>query len=294
MRMSLPAHQLDAFYAVAELKSFSKAASRLGVTQPALSQRIHQLEDTLKKRLFIRGQGGVRLTEAGNRLLRYCHAQRALEGEILADLAEGGADAPGAELTGAVRVAGFSSVVRSCVLPALSRVARENPRLSIELCVREIEEVAELLTRGATDFAILDHTIERPDVDHVVVGQEELVLIESEEHRQRDDVYLDHDAGDPTTLRFLKRARKSTRVVERSFLDDIYGILDGVSLGLGRAVVSRHLVAPLLGNGIRLIEGPKLSSTSPVILHWFRQPSYPRAHDAVRKALEKGLAEALA
>src|SRR3954468_17225402 len=115
--MPLAAHQLDAFHAVAATGSFSSAAARLHVSQPALSQRIQQLETELKKRLFVRAKSGVTVTEAGSRLLRYCQVQRALERELLDDLT---VDAPGQnqlELAGTVRIAAFSSVARSCVLP---------------------------------------------------------------------------------------------------------------------------------------------------------------------------------
>ena len=95
--MTLAAHQLDAFHAVAETGGFSRAAKRLGITQPALSQRIQQLESELKRRLFVRGPSGVTVTEAGARLLRYCEVKRALESEVLDDLAvePTGAAAPG-------------------------------------------------------------------------------------------------------------------------------------------------------------------------------------------------------
>src|SRR5690242_467412 len=122
--MALPAHQLDAFHAVAATGSFSRAAARLHVTQPALSQRIQQLETELKKRVFVRSPSGVKLTEAGSRLLRYCQVQRALEAELLEDLTVDGTSGP--ELSGNLRIAAFSSVARSCVLPAVAPLFRQS------------------------------------------------------------------------------------------------------------------------------------------------------------------------
>jgi DNA-binding transcriptional LysR family regulator len=274
----LASHQIEAFFAAAEAASFSKAAAQLHVTQPALSQRIQAIESALETRLFTRGRGGVTVTDAGARLLRYCQAERALRAELLADLAgeEAGAFA------GTARIAGFSSVVRSCVLPALAKLLRTSPRLAIEVTVREMDDIADLLNRGATDFALLDRAIERPDIEHVSLGHEVLVLVESTRHRARDDVYLDHDPKDPTTHRFLKRAGRRSRHVARSFLDDIYGILDGVGLGIGRAVVSQHLLA---GRSDVRVVPDQTPSKSPVILHWFRQPTHTRAHHAIRAVL---------
>src|SRR5919205_167880 len=160
--MALPAHQLDAFHAVAATGSFSRAAARLHVTQPALSQRIQQLETELKKRLFVRSPSGVTLTDAGSRLLRYCQVQRALEAELLDDLTvDGHGGSTELELSGTLRIAAFSSVARSCVLPAVAPLFRANPRLAVDVSVGEMQEIAALLAQGAVDFALLDHVFER-------------------------------------------------------------------------------------------------------------------------------------
>src|SRR6185436_800796 len=143
--MTLPAHQLDAFHAVAETGGFSRAAKRLGVTQPALSQRIQQLEAELKRRLFIRSPTGVTVTDAGARLLRYCEAKRALETEVLDDLAVEAPNESSTALSGTVRIAGFSSIARSCVLPAIAPLFRANPRLIIDFAVRETNELEAIL-----------------------------------------------------------------------------------------------------------------------------------------------------
>lgn len=291
--MPLAAHQLDAFHAIAETGSFSRASERLHVTQPALSQRVQQLEADLKKRLFVRSPAGVFLTDAGTRLLRYCQVQRALESELLDDLAvaEGNAG-PGAPLSGTVRVAAFSSVARSCVVPALGPLFRANPRLVVDVAVREMSEIETLLVQGSVDFAFLDHAVERPDVVHVALGDEELVLVESSALETRKDVYLDHDPEDTTTLRFLKRNGVKATHVRRSFFDDVYGVLDGAVHGFGRAVVPLHLLESAYAKKLRVVAGMK-PGRAPVVMHYFRQPAYTRAHDAVRDALEAGVAREL-
>ena len=60
---------LKAFLAVAETGSFSQAADRMHLTQPAISKRVAQLEQQLNARLFDRIGRTVRLTEAGNSLV---------------------------------------------------------------------------------------------------------------------------------------------------------------------------------------------------------------------------------
>src|SRR5262249_54594072 len=122
--VSLSALQLDAFYAVARTLSFTRAARELHVTQSALSQRIKNLEGELTCRLFVRSPAGVACTEAGQRLLRYCQTKAALESELVSELGA----APAEGLGGTVRVAAYSSVVRSAVLPALAPMLRAHPR----------------------------------------------------------------------------------------------------------------------------------------------------------------------
>src|SRR5215472_2720905 len=79
--------QLAAFCAVVERKSFSQAAERLGVTQPAVSLQIRSLEERLGTRLLDRSGRRVEPTEAGLRL--YVSAQKllALEDQLLGEVA---------------------------------------------------------------------------------------------------------------------------------------------------------------------------------------------------------------
>src|SRR5262249_10324807 len=121
------------------------------------------------------------------------------------------------------------------------------------------------------------------------LGDEQLVLVESATHRGRDDTYLDHDADDATTAVFFQR-HHAAAPPKRAFFDDIYGILDGVALGFGRAVISRHLMRAK--DPIRLVRGYG-AVRSPVYLHRFRQSAYSRAQLAVYEALRAGVPQRL-
>ncbi|MFC3823575.1 LysR family transcriptional regulator [Planomonospora venezuelensis] len=68
-RPELPLPQLHAFVVLAEELHFGRAAARLGVAQPPLSQQIRRLEDRVGHPLFSRGPGRVALTPAGRELL---------------------------------------------------------------------------------------------------------------------------------------------------------------------------------------------------------------------------------
>src|ERR671910_1850812 len=84
--------QLAAFCAVVERKSFSQAAERLGVSQPAVSLQIRSLEQRLGRQLLDRSGRRVEPTEAGLRLYRGAQRLLALEEQLVAQVA---ADAAG-------------------------------------------------------------------------------------------------------------------------------------------------------------------------------------------------------
>ena len=92
--------QLAAFCAVVERRSFSQAAERLGVTQPAVSLQIRALEKRLGTQLLDRSGRRVEPTEAGMRLYRGAQRLLALEEQVVAEVAEGTGD----ELEGAFEI----------------------------------------------------------------------------------------------------------------------------------------------------------------------------------------------
>src|SRR5215210_5750940 len=82
--------QLAAFCAVVERKSFSQAARRLGVSQPAVSLQIRSLEERLGRQLLDRSGRRVEPTDAGRRLYRSAQRMLALEEQLLDEVAGDG------------------------------------------------------------------------------------------------------------------------------------------------------------------------------------------------------------
>src|SRR5918912_4381811 len=98
--MLMDTRQLAAFCTVVELKSFSQAAERLGVTQPAVSLQIRSLEERLGQQLLDRSGRRVEPTEAGMRLYRAAQRLLALEEQLLDEVVR----AEGGELTGSLQI----------------------------------------------------------------------------------------------------------------------------------------------------------------------------------------------
>lgn len=238
MGMSLSSLHLDAFAEAAKQKSFSAAAAKLHITQSALSQRVLNLEAELGSTLFIRESSGLRLTELGQRLLRYHQSKSLLEAEFMEALS-----APSKEgLSGIVRVAAYSTVARSLVLPAMAELMAKNPGVNLEFNTAELRDLPERLFTGAADLILLDRTITKPEVECHLLGYEEYVMIQPTAKNARQDIYLDYDEQDKTTEDFLRLQPRKIPPYKRAFVGDIYGILDGVRLGLGKAVVPLHLL----------------------------------------------------
>lgn len=282
--MSLSSQNLDAFLASARAGHFTRAAEALHITQSALSQRILNLEQELATQLFVRSRSGVRLTPAGSELLRYCLSKEALEHEVLGRLSM----QRGTDLAGDLRIGGFSSIMRSLVLPALAPMVAAHPRLRLALLTKEMDELPELLHRGEIDYLIHYREIVHDHVEILRLGEEINVLVEAKTYRGG-DVFLDHDEKDQTSARYLKMLGVK-QAYTRRYLDDVYGLIDGVKLGLGRAVVPLHLVK---GDPDLKIVNPKRHVTFPVNLHFYRRAFPSRLHDQVIQALEAAIPQRL-
>src|ERR671937_1313633 len=137
--MLMDTRQLAAFCAVVERKSFSQAAERLGVTQPAVSLQIRSLEQRLGTQLLDRSGRRVEPTEAGLRL--YASAQRvlALEEQLVEEVT--GSDE--GELTGTLDL-GASTGPGGAVVPVLLCQFQEtNPGIHVRLNVSDTQTVVD-------------------------------------------------------------------------------------------------------------------------------------------------------
>ncbi len=122
--------QLALFALVARERSFTRAAAKLGMSQPALSRVIRQLEERLGVRLLARTTRSVSPTEAGERLLRVV-APRFEEINTELALLSAYRDKP----AGKVRITAGEHAAVTVLRPALARLLPDNPDLHIEIIV---------------------------------------------------------------------------------------------------------------------------------------------------------------
>ncbi len=164
-------HDLTAFVAVAQERSFTRAAARLGVSPSALSHSMRALEQRLGLRLLSRTTRSVAPTEAGERLLQTVAPRfEAIDNELAAlrELRD--------EPAGTIRITTSDYAADAILWPRLSRVLREHPALKIEMVIDYglVDIVAERFDIGVRngDQVAKDMIAVRiaPDARFVIVG----------------------------------------------------------------------------------------------------------------------------
>ncbi|RKH58043.1 LysR substrate-binding domain-containing protein [Corallococcus llansteffanensis] len=164
------------FSAVADTLHFGRAARRVHISQPTLSQQIRQLEEEVGTPLFERTRAGVRLTQAGELFRTY--ASRALE-DVNAGLSAVGALRGLA--TGALRV-GYPPSMRGIVVPALAAVLRKHPGLALSAEEAVVRRLERRLADGRLDVGLGYAPARLADLDAEPVFDSRLVLVVARGH----------------------------------------------------------------------------------------------------------------
>lgn len=137
---------VEAFYWVATLKSVTRAAEKLFLTQSAMSSRIATLEEELGVLLLDRRDKQFRLTVAGMRFLVYAQRLLELQREIKSEM--------GSDVSRAVsmRIGAIESVLHSWLIPWIERLRVDFPELELELSVDTSPILADQVSRGTQDL----------------------------------------------------------------------------------------------------------------------------------------------
>jgi DNA-binding transcriptional LysR family regulator len=194
-RPELELRQLHAFVVLAEELHFGRAAARLGIAQPPLSQQIQRLERRVGHRLLARG-GATRLalTPAGQAMLPI--ARQALD-DLESGLLAARRAARGE--TGLLRI-GFTPSIALTYLPPLVRDFRERyPHVDLHLTEHPSAAQIELVRSGGLDTGFLRDLPPPPDLSSRIVASEPIVVLLPRQHRlaSRRRVALTELANEP-------------------------------------------------------------------------------------------------
>ncbi len=137
---------VEAFYWVATLKSVSRAAEKLFLTQSAMSARVAALEEELGALLLDRRDKQFRLTVAGTRFMTYAQKLLELQREVKAEMGSG------QDLVASLRIGAIESVLHSWLIPWIEKLRVEQPGLELELTVETTPVLMDQAQRGAQDI----------------------------------------------------------------------------------------------------------------------------------------------
>ncbi len=238
MSLSLEIDLLRSFIVVAEVRSLSRAANRIGRTQSALSQQMKRLEEIIDQPLFQRTGRGVVLTNPGERLL--IHAQRILRlhDEAIADLS-------GKGLSGTIRF-GCPDDYAAVFLPQLLRqFSSLHPHALVEVVCAPTPRLLEQLEMHALDLAMISLPEDAANDD--IIRREPLVWVGCPGLDSAHFDPLPLALSDPDTLdhvaacEALRRAGRAYRIAYAS--SSLAGLTALVRSGQAFAVITQTAVA---------------------------------------------------
>jgi len=246
---------METFVCTVETGSFSAAARRLDVGQPAVSKAIAQLEERLQTRLLLRSTRGLSTTEAGQAY--YESARRAI---AMVDEADGAARGVSADLVGKLRVCAAVTFARLHIIPHIKRFLERYPALEIEVMLDDRQ--IDLLENGIDvalrmgDLGDSSMTARRIATGRRLVVAAPAYLAERgvpqvpAELAQHEAVVYLSDSGGATTWSFERDSTESSITVNgRLRVNAAEGVRAAVCAGVGVAIVSEWMFAPELASG---------------------------------------------
>lgn len=189
---------LRTFKAVAEAGSFTQAASRIHLSQAAVSVHIRQLEEELGTPLFLRVNKKLFLTEAGRALLTHAEAILRAHDEARAELA-----AIGGPSRGRLHIGVASTTITVHPLPEiLSEIKRQYALLDLSLVGGTSERIIERILANDIDVGLVSLPVEASDVLTETLRSDRLVAVMNPRHKlaRARDVTAHELAGEPLIL----------------------------------------------------------------------------------------------
>jgi len=250
---------LETFCRIAELKSFSKAADDLFLTQPTVSGHIFFLEKSLSLRLFDRTSREVRLTKAGEVFLE--HASKILfsRKDLLNALSEFSHGIRG-ELS-----LGASTIPGEYLLPRLmGDFKKEHPRLSISLKIADTKEIVQYVLRDNVEFGIIGAKLNHPSLHYEKYEVDEIIVVAPPDHpltrRRRVNIeeilkepWIIREEGSGTQMAVEKALRKKGKSLKQfnviMEMGSTSSLKAGVKAKLGLAFLSKRAAEEELNRG---------------------------------------------
>jgi DNA-binding transcriptional LysR family regulator len=254
-------YQLETFLAVAQEKSFSRAAQRLHRTQSAISQTISRLEEELGETLFDRSSRDGTLTDEGRLLVEYAEELLNLRSEAHDALAEL------RQLHQGKLVIAANEFTSLCLLPVLNEFHRLHPTIKIQVQRSLASQIQRLVVNHNVEFGVLSFKPDDEQLNSIVFYRDELVFVVYPNHPLataknvgiRDlgaESFIAHNVLSPYRVKVIEAFKESkTQLNMNVELPTLETIKEFVRMGSGVALVPRISVDAELRRG-DLVEVP--------------------------------------
>ncbi len=250
----------ETFCRVAELKSFSKAADDLFLTQPTVSGHILSLEYSLSLRLFDRAGREVRLTKAGEVFFRYASKILTFRKDLLNAMSEFSQGIHG-ELS-----LGASTIPGEYLLPKLmGDFKREHPHFTISLKIADTKEIVQYVLQGNVEFGLTGAKLNHTSLHYEKYEEDEIIIVSLPDHplakKKKVDLeellkepWIIREEGSGTQMAVEKTLRKIGKSLKQfnvlMEMGSTSSVKEGVKARLGLAFISKRAVDEELNRGL--------------------------------------------
>ncbi|WP_312314904.1 LysR family transcriptional regulator [Empedobacter brevis] len=169
--------RLKVFDTVARRLNFTKAANELNITQPAVTKHIKEIELNLNIKLFERNGTKIKLTKAGEILLKYTEeifsVYQKIEFEI-GQLQE--------KQKGHLRLGASTTIAQYVLPPILAEFRKRFPEIQLNLVIHNSEKIEDLLTNNKIDVGLIEAQIKNRTFHYFPFMKDEIVLVARQNH----------------------------------------------------------------------------------------------------------------
>lgn len=287
--MSLLSQNLQAFMAIVQQTTVHGAAKQLNLTQTGVTQRIRTLESDLGTTLFLRSRKGMKLTQEGEALLRYCKGANDLEGQALSQISEAGHEQPIY-----VSIVGPTSIMTSRIVSLCSSVYEGWPNLFLNFIVSDAEDRLNLVRSAQASLAIVPHELVPNEMDSKILKPEKYILVASPKWKGRrltdileSERVIDFDESDPTSINYLKKFNLLAKLGRpRLFANNNEVIIKLFSQGVGFGTLTQEVAKPHLDSGDLIALNGGAVMEDPLALAWYPRPEMPGYFRALINAIK--------
>ncbi len=210
---------------VAEKLNFTKAAIELNLTQPAVSNHISKLEESLGVSLFIRGKTGLKLTNDGEIVVKYAKRMKALYLKLQNEVVNSEKN-----LTN-LRVGITHTSESNMTIEALAKYTQKNSHLTITIITDTIKNLYELLSNYEIDIAIVDGKVNEPSFHFLMIDTDYLLCVVSNtNHLAKQTAVSLNDLRKEKMI--LRLPSSATRVLFEATLNSINDSIDNYNIAL--------------------------------------------------------------